>query len=107
MEDDDEEDEDNNDDDSNDPEWRIDDDRDSANGKRKSKASDEEMDLVNGGDELSRGHGSSGSGNNKRTSSKSVIRKGGRKCRDKTPSHTLNMKHRKKNALGLKLSSRR
>ena len=129
MEDDEDEDDDN-DDDSNDPEWRIDDDRDSENGKRKMKTCDEEGEPpysvgdIGGGDEgggrtddddggggvgsVGVGSGGGGSvggvGGKKSNSKPQQTRKEGRKCREKT-SHPN--KNRKKNALGIKLSSRR
>lgn len=108
VEDDDDEDDD--DDDSNDPEWRVDDDRDSDSGKKKIKTCDEDAGVVNGGEEAEHDDGGSrvcGNSSSKKKCSKKIVKKSGRKCRDNTPSHTINHKNRKKNALGVKLASRR
>lgn len=105
VEDDDDEDDDNNDDDSNDPEWCMDEDRDSESGKRKLKSIDGEMDLVNG--DVEAGHGGAVLESGKKASSKKLAKKVGRKCKDKSPSRVINLKKRKKNALGLKLAGKR
>ena len=100
VEDDEDEDEDN-EDDSNDPEWRIDDDRDSETGKKKMKTSDEECEP------LGSGSSSVGGGSKKGSAKFQQHARKGRKCRDKTTTPHPNNKNRKKNALGIKLSNRR